>query len=79
MVRVAVTAAALVMLVGVVEPKLIVGWIPPDGPEVIAAVNATLPVNPPIGVRVIEELFPEIAPAVTVTGAPVMAKPGVIM
>lgn len=76
MVRVAVPAAAPVMLAGVVEPKLKVGWIPPDGPEVIVAVNATLPVNPPTGVKAIAAVFPDVAPAVTVTGVPVMVKPG---
>ena len=76
MVRVAAPAAAPVMLAGVVEPKLNVGWIPPDGPDVIAAVNATLPVNPPTGVRVIVKVFPEVAPAATVTGTPVIVTPG---
>jgi hypothetical protein len=78
-VSVAVPAALPVMFAGVVEPKLSVGWTPPDGPVVIAEVNATLPVNPPTGVRVIAEVFPEVAPAVTVTGLPVMVKPGVMV
>jgi hypothetical protein len=79
MVRVAVPAVAPVKLTGVVEPKLNVGWIPPDGPEVITAVNATLPVNPPTGVRDTMEVFPEVVPAVTVTAVPLMVKFGVIV
>jgi hypothetical protein len=79
MVRVAVPDVVPVMLAGVVEPKLNEGWIPPVGPEVIAAVSATLPVNPPTGVRVIVEVFPVAAPALVVIPVPAMVKPGVMV
>ena len=76
-VSVAVPAAAPVMLTGLVEPKLRVGGLTaPDGLEVIAAVNATLPVNPPLGVTVIVEVFPVAAPGATVTAVPLMVKSG---
>jgi hypothetical protein len=43
----------------------------------MAAVNATLPVKPPLGVTVIVEVFPVVAPGATVTGVPARAKPEV--
>jgi hypothetical protein len=53
-VRVAVPAAAVVMLTVPVEPKLNVGrFVAPAGLDVRAAVSATLPSNPPDGVMVI--------------------------
>jgi hypothetical protein len=62
-VRVAVPAAALVMLTGLVEPKLKVGrYCAPVGLDVTEAVSATLPVKPPLGVTVIIDVFPEDAP-----------------
>jgi hypothetical protein len=67
------------MLTGVVVPKLKVGgyWAP-AGLDVIAAVSATLPVNPPLGVTVIVDVLPVVAPGVEiVTVVPVMASPGV--
>jgi hypothetical protein len=75
MVSVAVPAAAPVMLTGVLAPKLKVGafWAL-LGLEVMAAVSATLPVNPPAGVMVMAEVFPVVAPAVTVTAVPAIAK-----
>jgi hypothetical protein len=77
MVRVAVPAAVPVMLTGLVEPKLRVGGsCAPLGPEVTAAVSATLPVKPPDGVTVMMDVFPVVAPAVTVTAVPVIVKPG---
>jgi hypothetical protein len=42
---------------------------------VIAAERVTGPVNPPDGVTVIVDVFPEVAPAVRVTFEPVIAKP----
>ena len=48
-VSVAVPAALVVMLTFPVEPKLNVGRLDaPAGLDVIAAVSATLPVNPPL-------------------------------
>jgi hypothetical protein len=43
--------------------------------EVTAAVNTTLPVNPPDGVTVMVDVFPVVAPAMTVTAVLVIAKP----
>ena len=75
MVRVAVPTLAPVMLTGVVDPKLKVGgyWAP-TGPDVIVAVSATLLVKPPLGVTVIVEVFPVVAPGVTVTELPLTVK-----
>jgi hypothetical protein len=77
-VRVAMPAAALVMLTGLVEPKLSVGrsWTP-AGLEVTAAVRATLPVKPPPGVTVIVEALPMVAPGLTDTALPPRVKLGV--
>jgi hypothetical protein len=77
MVRVAVPAEALVIITGLVEPKLKVGgsWAA-VGLDVIVAVRATLPVNPPLGVMVTVEVFPVVAPAATVTLVPLTEKPG---
>lgn len=77
MVRVAVPAAAPVMLTGVVVPKLKVGGsVPPLGLVAAVAVSATLPVNPPVGVTVMVEVFPVVAPAATETAGPAMVKVG---
>jgi hypothetical protein len=76
MVNVAVPAPVPVMFTGLVDPKLNVGGlIAPFGPDVIAAVSVTLPVNPFVGVTVIVEVFPVVAPAVTVTAVPAILKP----
>jgi hypothetical protein len=49
-IRVAVPEVAPVILTGVVDPKLTTGGsFAPDGPDVTAAVRATLPVKPPLG------------------------------
>ena len=74
----AVPAEVPVMLTGLVEPKLKVGgyWAP-VGLEVTAAVSTTLPVKPPTGVTVMVEVFPVVAPGVTVTAVPLTVKPGV--
>jgi len=76
MVSVAVPALALVMLTGVVELKLRVGgyWAP-AGLDVMLAASATLPVKPPLGVTLIVEVFPAVAPRETVTDVPPMVKP----
>jgi hypothetical protein len=61
------------MLIGVVVPKLNVGrFTAPLGLAVSAAVNATLPVKPPLGVTVIVEVFPVVAPRVTVIAPPLL-------
>ena len=76
-VSVAVPAPVPEMATGLVEPKLRVGRsCAPAGLEVTAAVSATLPVNPPAGLTVIVEVFPEVAPAFTVTAVPRMLIPG---
>jgi hypothetical protein len=76
-VSVAVPAATPVIATGVVVPKLRVGgYRLPVGLDVIAAVNATLPVNPPVGVSVIVEAFPVVAPGATVTAVPATVKLG---
>jgi hypothetical protein len=75
--RVAVPAAVLAMLTGLVEPKLKVGgyWAL-VGLEVTVAVSVTLPVKPPAGVTVIVEVFPVVAPGETVTAVPLTVKLG---
>jgi hypothetical protein len=65
------------MLTGVVAPNVKVGASTAlFGLEVNAAVSATLPVKPPAGVMVMVEVFPVVAPAVTVTPVPAIAKLG---
>jgi hypothetical protein len=78
MVRIAVPALVPVILTGLVEPKLKVGgyWAL-VGLEVTAAVSTTLPVKPPLGVTVIVEMFPLVAPGVTETAVPLTVKLGV--
>jgi hypothetical protein len=43
---------------------------------VIEALNATLPVNPPAGVTVIVDVFPVVAPRMTVAVVPEIVIPG---
>lgn len=78
MVSVAVLAAVPLMLTGVVVPKLKVGkYSAPDGLFVIAAVSATFPVKPPLGVMVIVDVLPLVAPgAEIVTDEPLTVKLG---
>jgi hypothetical protein len=78
MVSVAVPAAEPVIFTGLVAPKLNVGgyWTP-AGLEVITAESATLPVKPPAGVTVREEVFAAAAPGERVTAAPLIMKPGI--
>lgn len=74
-VRVADPLLAPVMLIGVVAPKLSVGTsTAPEGLEVTDAASATLPMKPPLGVRVMVEVFPVVAPGVTVAEGPLRAK-----
>jgi len=76
MVSVAVPAPVPIFT-GLVEPKLNVGrsWAP-DGLDVIAAVSVTLPVKPPLGVTVIVEVLPVVAPGLTDTVVPATVKVG---
>jgi hypothetical protein len=77
-VSVAVPALALEITTGLVEPKLTVGGsVAPAGLAVICAVKATDPVNPPVGVTVIFDVFPVIAPGSSVTLAAARVKLGV--
>lgn len=78
-VRVAVPELAPVILTGAVEPKLKVGrYSAPVGLDVSAAVSVTLPVKPPLGVTVIAEVLPVVAPGSTVTDVPARVKLGTI-
>jgi len=79
-VRVAVPELEPLMLTGVVKPKLKVGgyWAP-AGLDVMVAVKATLPVNPPLGATVIVDVFPVVAPGSTVTEVPATVKLGVTL
>jgi hypothetical protein len=77
MVRVAVPGRVLVMVTGLVEPMPNVGILCAfAGLLVMAADSATMPVKPPLGVTVIVEMLPVIAPGTTTTGVPVIVKPG---
>src|ERR1035441_1145177 len=77
MVSVAVPAFVPGMTTGLVEPKLKVGrYCAPFGLEVMAAVSATVAAKPPLGVSVMVEVSPLVAPGATVTAVPVMARPG---
>jgi hypothetical protein len=77
-VRVEVTAAALVIVAEAGLRLQVAGLVAPDGP-VTAHVNATVPVKPPDGVAVIVEVFPVVAPVlnVSVAGLLLRAKPAV--
>jgi len=78
-VRVLAPAALPVMLTGLVELKLKVGGITvPLGLVVRTAVRATLPVKPPVGVTVIVEVLPVVAPGATLTVAPPTVKLGAV-
>jgi hypothetical protein len=63
------------MLTLPVEPKPNVGKVvAPAGLDVTVAFSTTLPVNPPNGVTVIVDRFPEVAPRGKVSGAPEIVK-----
>lgn len=79
MVSVAVPAAALERVTGLVDPKLSSGSSAEalEGPPAMAAVSVTLPVKPPLGVTVIVEVLPVVAPgAAMVTAVPPTVKLG---
>ena len=70
-----VPAVVPVMLTGDVVPKLNVGGSEaPAGLVVRAAVNATLPVKPPLGVTVIVEVLPVAAPGELMVMAPPLVR-----
>jgi hypothetical protein len=70
-----VAAVVPVMLTGDVVPKLNVGRSEaPAGLAVRAAVKVTLPVNPPLGVTVIVELLPVVAPGELMVMAPPLVR-----
>jgi hypothetical protein len=77
---------ALVVMMRVVVPELITGLVvklrvggstAPLGLLVIAAISCTLPVKPPLGLIVMVEVFPLVAPAAIVTAVPPMVNAGV--
>ena len=77
MVRVPVTGVLPAIVKGLVELKLNVGGTEaPLGLVVRAAVRVTLPVKPPIGVTVIVEVLPVVAPATMLTAVPLIVKSG---
>ena len=76
-VRMAVPAVTPVMVTGLVNPKFKMGGATaPAGPDVMAAVSPTLPVNPPAGDTEMLEVFPVVAPGAAETGVPVKVKVG---
>ena len=76
-VRMAVPAVAPVMVTGLVDAKLKMGAATaPAGPDVIAAVSPTLPMNPPTGDTETVDVFPVVAPGATETAVPVTVKVG---
>ncbi|MGC1783629.1 MAG: hypothetical protein WA708_13985 [Acidobacteriaceae bacterium] len=65
-VRIALAAPEPVIVNGLVEPKLNVGgFLAPVGPELTAAVRTTVPVKPPLGVTLMVEVLPVLAPGRT--------------
>ena len=77
MVKVPVAAALPEIVRGLVELKLKVGGaVIPLGLVVRAAVRVTLPVRPLVGVMVIVEVLPMVAPAAMLSGVPVTVKLG---
>jgi hypothetical protein len=76
-VRVSAPAALPVMLTGLVELKLKVGGATAlPGLLARAAVRVTLPVKPPVGVTVIVDVLPVVAPGATLTAVPLTVKLG---
>lgn len=79
MVSVAVPVAAPVMETGAVAPKMNVGRsCAPVGLLVSAAVKATLPVKPPLGVTVTVAVFPVVARGATASDVAAMANAGAL-
>jgi len=65
------------MATGLVAPKFSTGgFCAPEGLAVMTAVSATFPVKPPAGVTTMVDVFPVVAPAVTVTDEALRVKPG---
>jgi len=80
MVRAAVPGAVPVIVTRLVDPKLRTGmFCALAGLDAIVASSTTVPVKPPLGVTVMVEVFPAVAPGVTLTGVAEMAKPGGIV
>src|ERR1700722_19194568 len=76
-VRVAVWLLVSEIETGDVVPKFKVGGsTAPTGELVSTAVSATLPVNPPVGVTVILEVLPVMAPGGRVTFTPLTVMAG---
>ena len=74
-VSVPVPAVVPVMLTGDVVPKLNVGRSEAAAGLVVrAAVNATLPVKPPLGVTVIVEMLPLVPPGALMVIAPPLVR-----
>jgi len=77
MVRVRVPAALPAIARGPVELKVNVGGaVTPLGLVVRAPVRVTLPVKSPIGVTVIVEVLPVVAPATMLSAVPLIVKSG---
>jgi len=74
MVRVVVPAVVPEMLTGLVVKLRVGSCTAPVGLLVIVAMNCTLPVKPPLGVIVMVEVFPLVAPGARVTSEPPMLK-----
>jgi hypothetical protein len=78
-VSVATPGVVLIMLTGLVDPKLKMGkYTAPEGLVAMKAVRVTLPVKPPAGVIEMAEVLPVDAPRTTVTAVPVSVKLTVI-
>ena len=70
-VRLTDSLEVLLMLTEFVEPKLTTGrYFAPAGVVVIAAVRVTIPVKFPVGVTVIVDIFPVVAPGTRLTACP---------
>jgi hypothetical protein len=79
MMSVAVALPVPKRITGLVPPKLKVGRsCAPAGLDVMAAVSATLPENPPEGMTVMMVLVPVVAPGWTATLGPETVKSGTV-
>jgi hypothetical protein len=76
-VRTAVVGPDPVIVTGLVDPKLNVGgsWAP-EGAEAMSAVRTTVPVKPSVGVMVMVEVLPVVAPGRTAMGVAPTVKEG---
>jgi hypothetical protein len=78
MVRTAEPGVAPLNVTGLVVAKLNTGGSAAFAGVLVAeAIKVTLPVNPPIGVIVIAEVFPVVAPGAMLTVEALILKPGV--